>query len=125
MLTDQILVIDDEITIRTVLKKFLSKFFQVTAFDNGKEALAWLESGARPGLMIVDVQMPMMNGDEFLKQIRTYKEFTKVPVFMLSGHEEEKERKRLLELGADEFFVKPVHPSQLKEKIDFYLNASS
>lgn len=125
MYKGQILVVDDEITIRTVLEKFLSRYFQVTTFDNGKEAMGWLESGSLPALMIVDVQMPEMNGDEFLSQVRQSAKLSKIPVFMLSGHEEEKEKLRMLELGANEFFVKPVHPSQLKDKIDYYLDISS
>ncbi|MFO7938642.1 MAG: response regulator [Bacteroidales bacterium] len=118
---ERILVVDDEIMIRTVLEKFLGRHFRVTAFDNGKEAMEWLQKGNYASLMIVDVQMPVMNGDEFLKQVRHSDKLHDIPIFMLSGHEEEKERKRLLALGADEYFVKPLHPGQLKDKIESYL----
>jgi len=119
---EQILVIDDEIIIRTVLEKFLSRHFRVAVFDNGRQAMDWLQKGYHADLMIVDVQMPEMKGDEFLSLVRqASNELRDVPIFMLSGHEEQMERKRLLALGADEYFLKPVHPIQLKEKIDAYL----
>jgi len=120
-----ILIVDDEITIRTVLEKYLSKHYTVTAFDNGKEAMHWLQDGHMPDLVIVDVQMPEMDGEEFLGLVKASGYFRDIPVIMLSGLEGSEERIRFLKMGANDFIVKPFNPEELELKIQINLGTRS
>jgi DNA-binding response OmpR family regulator len=117
----RILVIDDEITIRTLLEKFLRNLYEVTAMGNGQEALTWLQGGNLPDLMIVDLEMPSMDGFEFLKQVKSSGFFRSIPVLMLSGVDSSAERVKCLKAGALDFMIKPFNPEELTIKIDILM----
>jgi DNA-binding response OmpR family regulator len=117
----KILVIDDEVTIRTLLEKFLSNQFEVTAMANGQEALNWMQAGSLPDLMIVDLEMPGMDGYEFLTQVKASGYFHAIPVMMLSGVDSSTERVRCLKAGALDFMIKPFNPEELLIKIDILM----
>ena len=113
----KILIIDDEQTIRLLLENFLSKNYDVIAKKDGTEALLWLE-GNLPDLIIYDLQMPNMNGYEFIKEVRQ-RGFTKhTPIMMLSANGERSEdRIKCYQLGAQDFLAKPFSPVELSELI--------
>jgi CheY-like chemotaxis protein len=112
----QILVIDDELSIRLLLENFLTGEYRVISKANGLDALEWLE-GNLPDLIICDIQMPQMNGYEFLEKLRQ-RGFTKhTPVIMLSVAESSKDRIKSYRLGAQDFLVKPFNPEELLEII--------
>lgn len=117
----KILVVDDEITIRTLLEKFLSNLYDVTAMGNGHEALSWLQAGNMPDLIIVDLEMPSMDGFEFLKQVKSSGFFRSIPIMMLSGVDSSAERVKCLKAGALDFMIKPFNPEELTIKIDILL----
>jgi len=117
----KILVVDDEITIRTLLDKFLSTQYDVTALGSGQEALTWLQGGNLPDLMIVDLEMPGMNGLELLKQVKSSGFFCSFPVMMLSGVDSSAERVKCLKAGALDFMVKPFNPEELTIKIEILM----
>tara|TARA_R110000787_G_scaffold276446_1_gene385375 strand:+ start:4179 stop:4562 length:384 start_codon:yes stop_codon:yes gene_type:complete len=109
----KILVVDDEKTTCLLLENFLSDYLVVTK-NSGIEALNWLENNL-PDLIITDIQMPKMDGFEFLKEVRL-KGFTKhTPLIMLSGSTESKERIKCYQLGAQDYLTKPFNPEELKE----------
>jgi DNA-binding response OmpR family regulator len=111
-----ILVIDDELSIRLLLENFLSEDYNVVCKSDGLEALEWLE-GNLPDLIICDIQMPYMDGYEYLKKVRD-RGFTKhTPVIMLSGTETSKERIKCYKLGAQDYLTKPFNPEELEELI--------
>jgi CheY-like chemotaxis protein len=113
---NKILVIDDEQSIRLLLENFLSKSYDIIAKSDGQHALEWLE-GNLPDLIICDIQMPVMDGYEFLEKVRQ-RGFTKhTPVIMLSGVESSKERIRCYKIGAQDFLAKPFNPEELGELI--------
>jgi len=114
----QILIIDDEQTMRLLLKDFLEKNgYDAVVAKDGKEALEWLE-GHLPSLIICDIQMPNMDGYEFLKKVRQ-RGFTKhTPIVMLSGSSEKsKDRIACYQLGAQDYLIKPFSPIELNELI--------
>lgn len=117
----KILVIDDEITIRTLLEKFLGNNYEATAMSNGEEALKWLQSGNMPDLMLVDLEMPSMDGYEFLRQVKSSGFFRTIPIMMLSGVDSSAERVKCLKLGAMDFMIKPFNPEELLLKIEILL----
>ncbi len=117
----KILVVDDEITIRTLLEKFLSNQYEVAAMADGQEALTWLQGGNIPDLMLVDLEMPGMDGLELLKQVKSSGFFNAIPVMMLSGVDSSAERVKCLKAGALDFMIKPFNPEELSIKIDIMM----
>lgn len=115
-MSQRILVIDDELSIRMLLENFLSGKYDVITKSNGLDALGWLE-GSLPDLIICDIQMPRMDGYQFLERVRE-RGFTKhTPVIMLSAAESSKDRIRCYQLGSQDFLVKPFNPEELAELI--------
>ncbi|MDP5106336.1 response regulator [uncultured Polaribacter sp.] len=112
----KILVVDDEISICMLLQNFLSAEYEVVTLNNAIEALEWLE-GNIPDLIISDIQMPEMDGYDFLTKVRE-RGFTKhTPVVMLSGKAESKERIKCYRLGAQDYLTKPFNPEELEELV--------
>lgn len=117
----QILVVDDELMMTTLLEFFLGEKYSVNSVSSGKEALLWLENNL-PDLIISDIQMSEMDGFELLKIIRLGG-FTKhTPVIMLSGRSESKERVKCYQLGAQDYLTKPFNPEELNELVKKNLN---
>ena len=112
----KILVIDDELSIRLVLENFLSQDYDVICKSDGVEALEWLEMNI-PDLIICDIQMPNMDGYEYLKNVRQRGYTKHTPVIMLSGTEASKERIKCYKLGAQDYLTKPFNPEELDELI--------
>jgi len=112
----KILVIDDELSMTTLLEFFLSNNYEVTPVNSGEEALNWLESNL-PDLIISDIQMPKLDGFEFLTQLRMRGYTKHTPVIMLSGKSESKERVKCYKLGAQDYLTKPFNPEELDEVV--------
>lgn len=109
-----ILVLDDESIIGLLLENFLSAQYEVKHINNGQQALEWLEINI-PYLIICDIEMPEMNGFDFLTQVRQ-RGFTRhTPVVMLSAKSESKERIKCYKLGAQDYLTKPFNPEELEE----------
>lgn len=113
-----VLVIDDEMSIRMLLENFLSKTYKVVTRNDGQEGLKYLEQGDMPDLIVADIQMPNLDGYEFIKNVRASGFFKNIPVIMLSGIESSNERVKCLKLGADDYLVKPFNPEELAIRIE-------
>ncbi|MBW7846753.1 MAG: response regulator transcription factor [Bacteroidales bacterium] len=117
----KILVIDDELSIRMLLENFLSKTYEVITKSDGMEGVDWLEKGNMPDLIVADIQMPNMNGYDFIKNIRSSGYFKDIPLIMLSGIESSQEKVKCLKLGANDYMVKPFNPEELSIRIEILL----
>jgi len=115
MAKSRILAIDDERSIRLLLESFLSKRYDVVTKSDGLEALDWLETNLPPDLIICDIQMPNMDGFEFVKKLRERGYTKHTPVVMLSGVESTKARIDCYKNGAQDFLTKPFNPEELDE----------
>ena len=73
--------------------------------------------GNVPDLIISDIRMPLMTGDEFLRYMKNNELFKSIPIVMLSSEESTTERIRLLEEGAEDYILKPFNPLELKIRI--------
>ncbi|RFS14311.1 response regulator transcription factor [Emticicia sp. C21] len=113
----KLLIIDDEASIRKVLEHFLNKEFEVTAKNDGMEGMNWLEAGNDTDFIIADLNMPNLNGKEFTKVIRASNLYSDLPIIILSGTDESKERIECLNIGADDFMLKPFNPMEVHAKI--------
>ena len=113
----KVLAIDDEKSIRFIIENTLNKEFEVTTLSNGMDALYYIQSGNLPDVIICDVEMPVMNGFEFIKRIRESGFFDEIPLIMLSGKEESADKIKCFEMGADDYVVKPFNPRELMVRI--------
>ena len=117
----QILVVDDELMMTTLLEFFLGEKYSVSSVSSGKEALQWLDNNL-PDLIISDIQMSEMSGFELLETIRLGGYTKHTPVIMLSGKSESKERVKSYQLGAQDYLTKPFNPEELNEIVKKNLN---
>src|SRR5437667_4490246 len=116
-----ILIVDDEPRIRDVVRMNLElEHYRVIEASNGLEALEQLRENL-PDLIVLDVMMPEMDGFETLRAIR---EVSTVPVIMLTVRQNEQDRIRGLDLGADDYLAKPVSPRELLSRIRALLRRS-
>jgi len=113
----QLLIIDDKIAIAKIISVYLSAEYDITYFNTPVKAIEWLFNGNRPDLIILDIRMPEMNGDEFLSYINNNGLYKDIPVVVLSGEESSDIRIKMLEVGADDFILKPFNPMELKIRI--------
>ena len=112
----KILIVDDEASICLMLENFLSQEYEVVTINSAFEALLWLEDNI-PDLIVSDIQMPHMDGYEFLTKLRQ-RGFTKhTPIIMLSGKSESKERIKCYRLGAQDYLTTPFNPEELDELV--------
>ena len=121
----KILIIDDELSIRMLLENYLGKKYEVITKTDGIEGMKYLEAGNMPDLIVADIQMPNMDGFEFLKQLKVSGFFKNIPVIMLSGIESSQERVKCLKMGAEDFIVKPFNPEELALRIENLINRVS
>ncbi len=102
-----VLAVDDNATIRRAIAMRLSaKGFQVTTADSGRQALAALDK-RNFDLMLLDLQMPDMQGDEVLRKVRGRFSETELPVIMLAASDDKKDISKTLALGANDYVIKP------------------
>ena len=112
-----ILIIEDHDAVRLLLGLTFKKQFTVVTKRDGLEGLAWLAAGNFPDLIILDMQMPRLNGIGFLRQLRTSGMFHQIPVLLVSGNNDANENAELFDLGIVDFIPKPFNPTLLYEKV--------
>jgi len=116
-----ILVVDDEHLIVDVVKAYLEKEkYTVVSADNGQAALAAFDQFA-PDLVILDLMLPDMTGEEICQVIRKK---SRVPVIMLTAKVAEEDLIHGLNLGADDYVTKPFSPRQLVARVQAVLRRS-
>lgn len=114
----KIMAIDDEKSIRFILENTFKAEYEVSSWDNGLDALNNLQAGNLPDIIICDIEMPQMDGFEFVKQVRASGFFDDIPLVMLSGKEDSKDKIKCFEMGADDYLLKPFNPKELKARIN-------
>jgi chemosensory pili system protein ChpA (sensor histidine kinase/response regulator) len=114
-----ILVADDDKILTKLLKKYLEDHaLDVLVANDGEEALQKLEH-TRPDLIVLDIQMPKVNGYSFLFEMRKLEQCAQIPVIILTCKEEMEEIFRVE--GVKEYIVKPVSNEDLLNKIKKHL----
>ena len=119
----KILVVDDEARMRKLVKDFLSREnYIVKEAADGEEAIDIFFEDNDIDLVILDVMMPKMDGWEVCKEIR---QFSKVPIIMLTAKGEESDELLGFELGVDEYISKPFSPKILVARVDAILRRTN
>ncbi|KAJ3054919.1 hypothetical protein HK097_000335 [Rhizophlyctis rosea] len=116
----KILLADDNSDIRRYLKNLLSKWWDVTDVSDGQQALDAITKD-RPDIVVSDVMMPILDGFGLLKVIRSLPETKLIPVILLSARAGEEARVDGLQLGADDYLVKPFSAKELVARIHTHL----
>ncbi len=123
MNSPKILVVDDEARMRKLVKDFLIREkFQVIEAADGEEGLDKFLEDKSIDLVVLDVMMPKMDGWELCREIRNY---SSVPIVMLTARGDESDELRGFELGVDEYIAKPFSPKILVARISAILNRIS
>jgi DNA-binding response OmpR family regulator len=109
-----ILVVDDMSSVRQLLREYLTEQgYRVLTADNGQEALN-IARHDPPDLILLDIMMPKMDGYQFLRQFRQER---RTPVIVITAREEETDAVLGLELGADDYVIKPFRMRELVARI--------
>jgi chemotaxis protein histidine kinase CheA/CheY-like chemotaxis protein len=118
VLPKTLLVVDDSSSLRKTIAMSLQKISQqVVQAENGLEALEKLQKVKNVDLIVSDLEMPHMNGLQFLKAVRQNPEFSKIPLVMLTTRDSEKHRRIALDLGAAAYMIKPYDEEQFLNNI--------
>jgi len=113
------LIVDDSSTMRMILKAHLNKLgFEVTEAGNGREALICLKEMAKTDLVLVDWNMPEMDGVSFVRAVRAESEYASLPLMMVTTNTEISHVSEALEAGANEYIMKPFTGAVIREKLE-------
>lgn len=119
----KILVVDDESRMRKLVKDFLTKSsYEVIEAENGEKAIDLFYENKDIALVILDVMMPVMDGWEVCKEIRQY---SKVPIIMLTAKSDERDELLGFQLGIDEYITKPFSPKILVARVEAILRRTN
>jgi two-component system chemotaxis response regulator CheY len=114
------LVVDDSKAIRVVLKKMLAEggFEELSEASHGAEALEVLQNGPAPDVILVDWNMPEMNGLEMIRAVRQNAELRRIPIVMVTTETEYSQVVKALAAGASEYVMKPFTKDIIMDKLD-------
>jgi len=113
-----VMVVDDSVTVRKVTSRLLERQgMDVMVAKDGVEAMAMLQE-RRPDIMLLDIEMPRMDGFEVARQIRHDERLSKLPIVMISSRTGSKHQERAAELGVNRFLGKPFQESDLLATIE-------
>lgn len=109
-----ILVIEDEPVTADILKNILGDAsLPVTVKENGLEALMYIHEGYKPALIIADLNMPAMDGYEFIAKIKSDPAYSKIPLIIVSAVEDTVVKNKCCKAGANKFITKPFNLEEL------------
>lgn len=112
------LLIDDSRAIRSIIRKILAEMgFEVSEACHGLEALDRLEEVDKTDLVLVDWNMPVMNGIDFVRAVRADRAYDDMQLMMVTTESGIEQMVEALEAGADEYVMKPFTKDVLQEKI--------
>lgn len=112
------LVVDDSRAMRSILTRLLSGLgFDVAQAGDGAEALSVLDAGTRPEVILVDWNMPVMDGLTFIKNVRTRDDLRDISLMMVTTESEQGQIVRALAAGAHEYVIKPFTDEVIAEKL--------
>ncbi len=116
-MSNKILIVDDEVHIRSLLEQSLEELeedydVELHTAVNGKEGLDSVKS-LHPGLVLLDVMMPMMSGYDVCRAVREDAAFDDVKIILLTAKGQEVDRERGVAVGATQYMTKPFDPDEL------------
>ena len=124
--TIKVLIVDDEPINRQVLINHLSVYgYTITQASNGLEAIALIEGGLKPDVVLLDVMMPKMTGYEVTKKLRERFPSTELPILLLTAKTQVQDIVMGLNIGANDYLAKPIAKDELMARIGTQINMRS
>ncbi|MFC5462125.1 response regulator transcription factor [Massilia niabensis] len=121
-----VLVVEDDEHISQVLRFMLERQgYQVTHLADGRAAASHIATAPAPGLVLLDVMLPYIDGFELVRMIREQAAWAGVPVLMLTAKNTERDTVRALDAGANDFVIKPFQPNELLARVRRHLPAGA
>ena len=115
------MVVDDSVTVRKVASRFLEREgFQVVTARDGVEAMQLLQEN-RPDIMLLDIEMPRMDGFEVARRVKESEELKNIPIIMITSRTGEKHRERAVGLGVEGYLGKPYQEEELLETMTTFM----
>lgn len=117
-MSKKVLAVDDSSSIRKMVEFTLkSRGYQVTTAIDGQEALE-LMAKDKPDVIVLDINMPRLDGFGLLNKIKADEAYASIPVMMLTTEGQEEDKETAMSLGARHYIVKPFKPSELIAAIE-------
>ena len=113
----KILIVEDDVYMQLILKQFLSNVYETEVCVDGMDALASIQNGNIPDLIISDLNTSKINGLELISQLQASDFFKTIPVIIVSGEDSSEKRIMCLNSGADDYIVKPFNPAELEARV--------
>jgi CheY-like chemotaxis protein len=124
-----IFVVDDDREDRQILQEYFEDIGmgeRVRYFENGEQAIASLESSTKtsalPKLIVLDLNMPILNGTQALRILKHDPRFKQIPVIILSTSENEEEKRKCISYGAVDYLVKPMSFDEGRVIVDRFVS---
>jgi chemosensory pili system protein ChpA (sensor histidine kinase/response regulator) len=119
------LVVDDSITMRRVTQRLLERNgFRVVTARDGLDAIGVLQDH-RPDIILLDVEMPRMDGYEFARHVRSQATLAGVPIVMVTSRVSDKHRARAIEVGVNDYLGKPYQERELLQAVNALLGVAA
>ena len=116
-----IMIVDDSVTVRKVTSRLLERHgYDVVTAKDGVDAIEQLET-VKPDLMLLDIEMPRMDGFEVTNLVRHHEVHRELPIIMITSRTGEKHRERALSLGVNQYMGKPFQEEMLLENVESLL----
>lgn len=113
------LIVEDSKPIRTILRMYLTKLgFEVTEAVNGFDGLGRLKGMAQADVVLVDWNMPEMDGISFVRAVRAEHGYDALPLMMVTTNTELEQVSKALDAGANEYIMKPFTRDMIREKLE-------
>jgi len=117
----KIMVVEDNPEVQSFLRLLLEEDYQVSCFNDGQEALEFLQSSVTKelpvDLILSDINMPRMNGYDLIDAVKQHEKWRQLPMIMLTARIQERSKLQALRMGVDDYLTKPFSPTELKVRL--------
>lgn len=117
----RILIIDDDLIYRKIIQRILCSQYELILAADQHQALNAIDTGNIPNLIIADINLPGVEGAEFIKILKEKCNFYNIPIMVISGMDDENLKTDLMELGISKYITKPVENKYLRDVIANYI----
>ena len=119
------MVVDDSLTVRKITSRMLAREgYEVATAKDGVDALQQLQD-VKPDCILLDVEMPRMDGFEFARNVRADAATKRIPIIMITSRTADKHRNHAIEIGVNEYMGKPYQEEQLLALIKRYTSEAA
>lgn len=121
----RLLLVDDSLSVRRLVGKMLTRGgYEVVTANDGQEAFDLIQGGAEFDGVVTDLEMPRMNGYELISAVRAWPRTARLPMLVMTTRAGDKHQRLAFQLGADDYFSKPVNEALLLRRLGALLDAA-